>query len=327
MARRCRRPRVPLRVMAAYRTVERVPLDEGRVAALVSRGRQSGLDAVGITSAEPLDRARLALADRVARGLDGGLPFTYRNPERSTTPQRAVRDARSIIVGARSYLAAEPSVLSVGQARIARYAWMDHYAPLRAALRTMATELKRAGWKAVVFADDNSIVDREVAWRAGIGWYGKNANLLLPRSGSWFVLGCLITDAELPVASIPVADGCGSCRKCFDGCPTGAIVEPGVIDANRCLAWLLQRPGIFPIEYRAALGDRLYGCDDCQEVCPPNIRFATPRARLGPSARHIADIDRCARPPRCTTTQRCSSASAGGTSTNVNLDGYVATDW
>jgi epoxyqueuosine reductase len=136
----------------------------------------------------------------------------------------------------------------------------------------------------VAFADDNSIVDREVAWRAGIGWFGKNANLLLPQAGSWFVLGCVITDAPLPVAPEPVADGCGTCHRCIDACPTGAIIEPGVIDGNRCLAWLLQKPGVFPREHRVALGDRLYGCDDCQEVCPPNVRFAASRGELGPPA-------------------------------------------
>ena len=116
-------------------------------------------------------------------------------------------------------------------------------------------------------ADDNAIVDREVAYRAGLGWFGKNANLLLPGAGSWFVLGCVITTAAYEPAE-PVADGCGSCRRCLDACPTGAIVAPGVIDANRCLAWVLQRPGTIPAELRPAIGDRIYGCDDCQEVLP-----------------------------------------------------------
>jgi epoxyqueuosine reductase len=88
------------------------------------------------------------------------------------------------------------------------------------------------------------------------------------------VLGAVLTDADLPAAPEPVADGCGACRRCLDGCPTGAIVAPGVVDARRCLAWLVQAPGIIPQQYRVALGDRIYGCDDCQEVCPPNRRPA-----------------------------------------------------
>ena len=259
-------------------------LDESEVAAVLAVGRASGLDALGIAAASTLDRARAALFERRGRGLHADMAFTYRNPERSTEPSAAVAGARSIIVGARRYLCDEPERPIGPSARIARYAWIDHYAPLRAGLWAMAHELRRSGWKAVAFADDNSIVDREVAWRAGIGWFGKNANLLLPHAGSWFVLGCVITDAALPVAARPVADGCGTCHRCIDACPTGAIIEPGVIDGNRCLAWLLQKPGVFPREYRVALGDRLYGCDDCQEVCPPNVRFAASRGDLGPLA-------------------------------------------
>jgi epoxyqueuosine reductase len=139
----------------------------------------------------------------------------------------------------------------------------------------VARRLRRDGFRAVVFADDNSIVDREVAYRAGLGWFGKNANILLPGAGSWFVLGCVITTAPLPPAARPVSDGCGTCRKCLDACPTGAIVAPGVVDAGRCLAWIIQKPGVMDRRWRAAIGDRIYGCDDCQTVCPPTIRFGS----------------------------------------------------
>jgi epoxyqueuosine reductase len=145
-----------------------------------------------------------------------------------------------------------------------------------------ARRLRTSGHRAVAFADDNSIVDREIAHRAGIGWFGKNANLLLPGAGSWFVLGCVITTASYPVAEGAVRDGCGPCRRCLDACPTGAIVAPGVIDANRCLAWVLQRRGAIPVELRASVGDRLYGCDDCQEACPPTIHLG--RRHRRPSA-------------------------------------------
>ena len=138
-------------------------------------------------------------------------------------------------------------------------------------LWAVARRLKLDGWRAVVFADDNSLVDREAAYRAGLGWYGKNANVLLPGLGSWFVLGAVVTDAPLAPATAPVEDGCGPCRRCLDGCPTDAIVAPGVVDARRCLAWLVQQPGSFPVEYRQALGPHLW-LRRLPEVCPPNRR-------------------------------------------------------
>jgi epoxyqueuosine reductase len=235
-----------------------------------------GLDAVGVASAEPLARARAALETRKAAGLHGGMAFTYRNPRRATTPHDLVEGARAILVGARRYRSV-PVAHPEGTepvARVARYAWQDSYAPLRQALGVVASHLRAAGYQARVLVDDNALVDREVAYRAGLGWFGKNANLLLPGGrGSWYVLGSVVTSAPLPVTDTPVADGCGVCRRCLDACPTGAIVAPGVVDANRCLAWLVQKAGPFPREHREALGDRIYGCDDCQEVCPPNVRL------------------------------------------------------
>jgi epoxyqueuosine reductase len=233
-------------------------------------GLASGLDAVGVAPATPFAATRRHLEARKAAGLHGGMGFTYRNPARSTDPGAAVAGARALVVGARAYHRPAPPAPAGPAGRVARYAWVDHYQPLRDGLRAVARRLKADGWRAAVFADDNSLVDREAAYRAGLGWYGKNANLLLPGLGSWFVLGAVVTDAPLAPAAAPVDDGCRSCRRCLDGCPTDAIVAPGVVDARRCLAWLVQAAGPFPVEHRAALGDRIYGCDDCQEVCPPN---------------------------------------------------------
>jgi epoxyqueuosine reductase len=255
---------------------------------LVQLARSHGLDAVGVCDAAPFESARTALEERRAKGLHGGMAFTYRNPERSTDPARVVAGARSMLVGALRYdttVAAPPGPGPV--ARVARYATEDHYAALRHALRSVAGALHAAGHKAVVVADDNAMVDRAAAVRAGIGWYGKSSNVLVPGQGSWFVLGSVVTDADLPGTGGPVDDGCGTCTKCLDGCPTGAIVAPGVVDARRCLAWLLQLEGDFPREFRAALGDRIYGCDECQEVCPPSRRAD----RLGPPGSASTDDD------------------------------------
>ncbi|MBV9952854.1 MAG: tRNA epoxyqueuosine(34) reductase QueG [Acidimicrobiia bacterium] len=242
---------------------------------LRAAGEAAGLDAVGIAPATPFESTRGDLERRKAAGLHGGMQFTYRKPERSTDPGQALPGARCLVVGARRYpgpAATAPEPEGRPTARVAAYAGDDHYGALRSGLEAVARVLTDAGCAARVLVDDNALVDREAAYRAGLGWYGKSSNLLLPGQGSWFVLGSVLTDADLPTNAEPVPDGCGACTRCIDGCPTGAIVAPGVVDARRCLAWLVQAIGTFPAEHRVALGDRIYGCDTCQEVCPPNRR-------------------------------------------------------
>ena len=266
--------------------------DPAYLESLLQFARELGLDRVGVTDAAPLSRARVAIDDRNARGLSDTMGFTYRNPSRSTDPNTAVEGARSIIVAARSYHSDQPDHPGGISARVARYAQDDHYTPLRQALQQIALRLRADGYRAVVFADENNLVDREVAYRAGLGWFGKNANILLPGAGSFFSLGSIVTTAVLAPASQPAPDGCGTCRACYDECPTQAIVADGVIDARRCLAWLVQKPGIFPREFRVALGDRLYGCDDCQTSCPPTVRLhSRHHARIAPIAGPGAFVD------------------------------------
>ncbi len=251
--------------------------------ALVELGRHSGLASVGIAHAGVFEEARADLLERRRQGLNGNMQFTYRNPERSTDPARILPGARALVVGAWSYrhqeplpVAGEPGSPSRSDpvAQVARYARRDHYASLRTALAPIADRLGALGWRAVVVCDDNALVDRAAAHRAGLGWFGKNSMMLLPGLGSWFVLGTVVTDAPLPPTGpgdpTPHAQGCGSCARCLTSCPTGALVSPGVVDARRCLAWLVQSPGSFPEEHRRALGDRIYGCDECQQVCPIN---------------------------------------------------------
>ena len=266
--------------------------DPAYLESLLQFARELGLDRVGVTDAAPLSRARVAIDDRNARGLSDTMGFTYRNPSRSTDPNTAVEGARSIIVAARSYHSDQPDHPGGISARVARYAQDDHYTPLRQALQQIALRLRADGYRAVVFADENNLVDREVAYRAGLGWFGKNANILLPGAGSFFSLGSIVTTAALAPAAQPAPDGCGTCRACFDECPTQAIVADGVIDARRCLAWLVQKSGIFPREFRVALGDRLYGCDDCQTSCPPTVRLhSRHHARIAPVAGPGAFVD------------------------------------
>lgn len=261
-----------------------------RWADLQARGLAAGLDVVAAASAEPFADARRVLEERRDAGLNGTMRFTYRNPERSTDPERTLPGVRTLIAGATSYHR-DPPPRPEGRgpvARVARYVWADDQDRLLAGLQAVCDALIAAGHRACVVSDQNHLVDRPAAHRAGLGWFGKSANLLLPGRGSWYLLGSVLTDAVVDDAPTPrpVADGCGTCERCVPACPTGAIVAPGVVDARRCLSWSLQVTGRFPPEQRVALGDRLYGCDECQEVCPPN-RLEVRRAAPGGSGEPV----------------------------------------
>lgn len=255
----------------------------------------AGISALGVTDTQPFTEARRVIESQKSDGLHGGMHFTYGRPERSTDPALIVPGGTSIIVGLWAYGRDHhaPSH-SPPAGRVARYVHTDAYGGLSVALGAVADRLKVEGHAAEVVLDDNRLVDRSAAYRAGLGWLGHNTNLLNPTLGSWVVIGSVVTSAELPRSESLVSDGCGSCRRCAAQCPTGALDEPGVLDARRCLAWLVQAGGSFPREFRSALGDRIYGCDDCQEVCPVNPALATAsavRVELKPRAPWVPLID------------------------------------
>lgn len=257
---------------------------ERYTAGVLRLGGDAGLKFLAVAPATVMTRAREVLFTRKQAGLNDTMEFTYRNPERSTEPARSVPGARAMIVAALEYGAETPGAPTGPYGLVAQYARLDRYGELSLALRVMRDKLRGDGFRAVEFVDDNSIVDREAAWLGGLGWFGKNANLLIRDAGSLFVLGSVVTSAPLKVTRHTEPDGCGSCRVCIDACPTEAIVVDGVVDARRCLSWLLQKPGVFPREFRVALGDRLYGCDDCQESCPENVRLLPTRRVSSPES-------------------------------------------
>lgn len=236
-----------------------------------------GLDrlvAMGVCDAEPFTEVREELERRKQSGQAASLTFTYNRPEVSTDVRASFPWAERIVVGAVSYVPASgsPGERAPGRGRVARFATEDHYAPLRSALSDIAAELTRRGRYAEVLVDDNRLVDRAAAVRAGLGWWGKSTMVLAPRFGPWILLGSVVTDARLQVSE-PMERTCGTCVACIPACPTGAIVGPGVIDARLCLAAILQAPGPIPTELREAVGDRVYGCDDCLDACPPGERW------------------------------------------------------
>jgi epoxyqueuosine reductase len=186
-------------------------------------------------------------------------------PDISCHPEKLLPGARSVVSAALCYYASAPPA-PPGHGRLPRYTWTDRYAELREKLDRLG---RRLGGEYGIFVDANQHVDREGAVRAGVGFYGKNAMLITRRHGSWVVLGTLVTKAEVEATPALELD-CGSCRLCIDACPTGALDEPGTLDATRCLSYWTQAPEPIPEEYRSELGDSVYGCDICQDVCPWN---------------------------------------------------------
>jgi epoxyqueuosine reductase len=224
-----------------------------------------GLDAVGAAPAGPYDETERHIAERRARGLFAGMRFTMARPDVSCHPERLLPEARTVISAARCYYASEPPLRS-GEGRLARYTWRDEYDELRRALDALG---RRLGGSYRVLVDSNDHVDREAAVRAGIAFYGKNTMAITAEHGSWVVLGTLVTDVEIEPSPLLDLD-CGSCSLCIDACPTGALDEPGELDATRCLSYWTQAPDAVPEPYRAELGATVYGCDVCQDVCPWN---------------------------------------------------------
>jgi epoxyqueuosine reductase len=246
---------------------------------------EQGAVGFGVADVAPFDEVRSDMEHRVKEGSHAGLTFTYNNVARSTDVRTSVPWAERLVVLASSYLpeAGSPGPARAGTARIARFATEDHYEGLRAMLGAVAALLTDRGFEAMTLSDDNRLVDRAAAVRAGVGWWGNNAMVLAPGYGPWLLLGSVVTDAPLPVSE-PMRRDCGTCIACMPACPTGALVAPGVLDARKCLARWAQAPGVIPRSFRAAMGDRLYGCDDCLDACPPGGRLLAqathPRGRV-----------------------------------------------
>jgi epoxyqueuosine reductase len=235
-------------------------------AAELSRlAEELGLDVVGAARASAYEETERHIQERGERGLFADMRFTMARPEVSCHPERLLDGARTVVSAALCYYA-DGVAPPAAHGRLPRYTWWDAYAALREKLDELGQHL---GGEYRVFVDANQHVDREAAVRGGVGFYGKNTMVITRRFGSWVVLGTLVTDAELEPTA-PLGLDCGSCTLCIEACPTGALDEPGVVDATRCLSYWTQSAQTIPEPYREALGDQVYGCDICQDVCPWN---------------------------------------------------------
>ncbi len=224
--------------------------------------------AIGVTDLAPFPEEADRLKDRVSRGLHGGLSFTYAHPDIASNPAESFPWAASIVVAAVPYLAVGDGTSETRT--VARFADGDRYDGLRTVLADIASVLDEAGHRSEIVFDDNRLIDRAVAIRAGVAWSGKSTMVLTPGAGPWILIGSVVTDAEF-AASKPMSRTCGTCDACIPACPTEAIIAPGVLDAGRCIAAVLQRRGVIDHRLRTAIGGRIYGCDECLTVCPPGI--------------------------------------------------------
>jgi len=250
--------------------------------ALEDCARALGLDILGVTSAMPFYRAERVAKDRLRKGFMGKLPwYTEARINRGTNPRELLPGAVSIISVAVNYLPGTSGRehLTPGRGRLARYArGQDYHRILKDRLRRLVMDLSVNLGREIkfkIYVDDGPMLDREVASRAGLGFYGKNTNVLTS-IGSWVFLGQIITNLPL-TPNKPSRKSCGACNACIPACPTGAIIAPYTIDSSRCISYLtIENRGPIPKELRHLVSDMVFGCDICQEVCPVNVTLATP---------------------------------------------------
>jgi epoxyqueuosine reductase len=255
------------------------------------RALELGFDLCGIAAAADFPELRI-LREWLDRGYAGEMHYLQRSAERRADVRRILPSARSVIVTATFYNTDRPystEVTDAGRAEMSRYAWGDDYHDviggrldeLLAWMRDESGEAFEAKW----YVDTGPVQERVYAQYAGLGWIGKNACLINPALGSWLFLSEIITSLSLEPDE-PGFDRCGTCTLCLDACPTGALVEPHVLDSTRCISYLtIELNGAIPESRREAMGRHVYGCDICQEVCPWNARPAvSTRAEWQPRA-------------------------------------------
>jgi epoxyqueuosine reductase len=253
---------------ATANVIDELPIEE----LIKAQAFGLGFDLVGITALGPVDSAA-AFDDWLSRGYAGEMEYMPRTAEKRRDSRMPFPGATSAIVVALNYGGTSSS------GAIARYARGDDYHEVMweklNALHEWIEERSGRNIPGKAYVDTGPILERDLARKAGLGWFGKNTNLINPRLGSCFFIGSLLMDLDL-VADEPFdVDRCGSCTRCLEACPTQALVSPGVLDSTRCISYLtIEAKGEIPLDFRESLGGLINGCDNCQDVCPYNIKFA-----------------------------------------------------
>jgi epoxyqueuosine reductase len=246
--------------------------------AIQERARQLGFDACQFTTAQPPESAP-EFQRWLAAGRHGEMSYLERNAHKRVEPAQVLAAARSIITLGVSYATqpAQPAPAPPHAGEIARYArFSDYHEVVGARLKSLTEWVNHLGGqdtRSLCYVDTGPLLERDLAQRAGLGFIGKHTNLISRKLGNWFFLAEIITTLELP-ADAPEKNRCGMCSRCIGACPTSAIIAPFQLDARRCISYLtIELKGAIPLELRPALGNRIYGCDDCLAACPWN-RFA-----------------------------------------------------
>ncbi len=233
-----------------------------------------GFSAFGVAKAEKVDEDYAdAFRQWLADGKNADMAYLGNYLDKRFDPCELLPGAKSIIVAALNYY--PENKLHDDQFQFAYYAYgKDYHGVMRQKLAGLAESLKLKRDEYIIACDTKPVLERYWAWKAGLGWIGKNNNLIIPGKGSYFFLGEIITTAEFDTYGSPCGNHCGNCTCCVDACPTGALKEHSWMDARKCLSYLtIENRGDIPEEYRDAMGDCIYGCDRCQQACPHN-RFA-----------------------------------------------------
>jgi epoxyqueuosine reductase len=253
-----------------------------------SKALELGFTKVGIARAEELTQEALRLRQWLGRGFHASMEWMARNVEKRADPRRIVPGARSVICVAMNYFTPTAHVNEPGIGKISRYAWGDDYHDIVGdKLKALWSWLQKEfpGVEGRYYVDTGPVMEKVWAQRAGIGWIAKHTNVITQEVGSWVFLGEVITTLELEYDE-PATDHCGTCTLCIEACPTGAIVEPYVVDSARCLSYLtIEHRGEIEGNVRERFENWIYGCDICQDVCPWNHKFAAATDEHGFSPR------------------------------------------
>jgi epoxyqueuosine reductase len=251
---------------------------------LKQRAQALGFDALGIAPLEPNPHAD-AIERWLRAGYAGQMTYLHRQADRRKDPRTIMPNATVALVTLTNYNHDAPTREGdAARGRVAQYAWSaDYHGVIGPRLERLAAAIGELvpGARTRVYVDAGPVPERELAQRAGLGWIGKNTMLINPRLGSFTFIGVVLTDAALAVDAPFEADRCGTCRACLEACPTAAFVQPREMDARRCISYLtIEHRGPFSAREASWLGEWVFGCDVCQDVCPWNVRFA--RATLDP---------------------------------------------